>query len=72
MALAGAASRSPPGLSDLVPCCCDSSAGNELRQVLLTLGVALVLDDLALVIWGGDTFTVQVPEALLQGPFGSA
>jgi branched-chain amino acid transport system permease protein len=38
--------------------------GNELRQVLLTLGVALVLDDLALVIWGGDTFTVPVPEAL--------
>ena len=26
--------------------------------MLLTLGVAFVLDDLALVIWGGDTFTV--------------
>ena len=38
--------------------------GNELRQVLLTLGVAFVLNDLALVIWGGDTFTVPVPEAL--------
>lgn len=38
--------------------------GVELRQVLLTLGVAFVLNDLGLVIWGGDTFTVPVPEAL--------
>jgi branched-chain amino acid transport system permease protein len=38
--------------------------GHELRQVLLTLGIALCLNDLALVIWGGDTFTVPVPEAL--------
>ena len=38
--------------------------GFELRQVLLTLGVAFVLNDLALVIWGGDTFTVPVPQAL--------
>ena len=40
--------------------------GFELRQVLLTLGVAFVLNDLALVIWGGDTFTVPIPE-MLQG-----
>ena len=40
--------------------------GSELRQVLLTLGVGLVLDDLALVAWGGDTFTVPKPP-LLQG-----
>jgi len=38
--------------------------GFELRQVLLTLGVAFVLNDLALVLWGGDTFTVPVPEFL--------
>lgn len=38
--------------------------GHELRQVLLTLGVAFVLNDLALVIWGGDAFSVPVPEAL--------
>jgi branched-chain amino acid transport system permease protein len=46
--------------------------GNVLRQVLLTLGLALVLDDLALVIFGGDAFTVPIPEAL-RGPvqFGS-
>ncbi len=36
----------------------------ELRQVLLTLGVAFVLNDLALVIWGGDTLTVVMPEVL--------
>ncbi len=40
--------------------------GFELREVLLTLGVAFVLNDLALVIWGGDTFSVQIPE-LLRG-----
>jgi branched-chain amino acid transport system permease protein len=39
----------------------------ELRQVLLTLGVAFVLNDIALVIWGGDTFSVPVP-VILQGP----
>ena len=38
--------------------------GFDLRQVLLTLGVALVLNDLVLVIWGGDTFSVPVPAAL--------
>lgn len=42
--------------------------GYELRQVLLTLGVAFILNDLALVIWGGDTLTVPMPEAL-QGAF---
>src|SRR4051812_23501425 len=40
--------------------------GMELRQVLLTLGIAFILDDLALVIWGGDAFTVPVPQ-MLQG-----
>ncbi|MDB5824230.1 MAG: branched-chain amino acid transporter permease [Herminiimonas sp.] len=41
--------------------------GAELRQVLLTLGLALMLNDAALVIFGGDTFSVPTPE-LLQGP----
>ena len=39
--------------------------GAELRQVLLTLGVAFVLNDLSLVIWGGDTFSVPVPPSLM-------
>jgi branched-chain amino acid transport system permease protein len=38
----------------------------DLKQVLLTLGVALALNDLALVIWGGDALTVPVPP-MLQG-----
>jgi branched-chain amino acid transport system permease protein len=42
--------------------------GNELRQVLLTLGVAFVLNDLALVLWGGDTYSIPVP-SYLDGPF---
>ena len=41
--------------------------GNELRQVLLTLGVAFFLHDLALVIWGGDSFTVPIPQLLRGG-----
>lgn len=42
-------------------------AGNELRQVLLTLGLGLMLNDGALVIFGGDTLNVPIPESL-QGP----
>jgi branched-chain amino acid transport system permease protein len=41
--------------------------GNDLRQVLLTLGFAFVLDDMALVIWGGDSFTVPIPQMLKGG-----
>jgi branched-chain amino acid transport system permease protein len=41
--------------------------GYELRQALLTLGVAFVLNDAALVIWGGDSMTVPIPERLRGG-----
>ena len=41
--------------------------GHELRQVLLTLGFAFILNDLALVIWGGDSFTVPIPQVLRGG-----
>src|SRR5258708_2108805 len=41
--------------------------GNELRQVLLTLGVALVVKDLAFVIGGGDSFRVPIPPMLRGG-----
>lgn len=37
----------------------------DLKQVLLTLGVALVLNDLSLVAWGGDALTVPVPQFLI-------
>ena len=48
--------------------------GAELRQVLLTLGLALMINDATLVIFGGDTFSVPIP-TLLRGPlefFGMA
>lgn len=44
----------------------DRVKDNELTQVLLTLGVAMVLNDQALVIWGGDARTIAVP-AMLKG-----
>jgi len=36
--------------------------GHELRQVLLTLGVAFVLDDTCAGDLGGDSLTVLIPE----------
>lgn len=41
--------------------------GVELRQVLMTLGLSLMINDAALVIFGGDTFTVPIPD-ILKGP----
>lgn len=40
---------------------------NHLAQVLLTVGIAFVIGDVALKIWGGDSLKVPVPEAL-RGP----
>lgn len=37
---------------------------NHLAQVLLTVGVAFVIGDVALHIWGGDTLMVPTPAAL--------
>jgi len=37
---------------------------NHLAQVLLTVGVAFVMGDIALQIWGGDNLMVPVPQAL--------
>ncbi len=39
---------------------------NELGQVLVTLGVAYIIADLCLVVWGGDPIPVPTPEALQQ------
>jgi len=41
-------------------------SGQELGQVLTTMGFALIFQDLAMVIWGGDPFTIPVP-AMLSG-----
>jgi branched-chain amino acid transport system permease protein len=42
--------------------------GQELAQVLTTMGLALIFQDLALLIWGGDPYNVRVP-ALLSGRY---
>src|SRR6188474_969435 len=39
-------------------------AGQTLGQVLMTVGFALIFQDLALLIWGGDPYTIPVPPAL--------
>lgn len=39
-------------------------SGQELGQVLTTMGFALIFQDLALVIWGGDPQTIPIPPAL--------
>ena len=41
-------------------------SGQTLGQVLMTVGFALMFQDLALLIWGGDPYTIPVP-ATLQG-----
>jgi branched-chain amino acid transport system permease protein len=41
-------------------------AGNVLGQVLVTLGVAFIVADLCLIVWGGDPIPIPTPEALQQ------
>ena len=36
----------------------------ELAQVLMTMGFALIFQDLALLVWGGDPYTIPVPKFL--------
>jgi branched-chain amino acid transport system permease protein len=43
-------------------------SGQELGQVLTTMGFALIFQDLGLVIWGGDPYTIKAP-AMLSGAF---
>jgi branched-chain amino acid transport system permease protein len=38
--------------------------GQTLGQVLMTIGFALIFQDLALLIWGGDPYTIPSPAAL--------
>jgi len=39
-------------------------AGNAFGQVLVTLGVAFIIGDFCLVVWGGDPIPVPTPEYL--------
>ena len=38
--------------------------GQVLAQVLMTMGFALIFQDLALLIWGGDPYSLPVPQFL--------
>jgi branched-chain amino acid transport system permease protein len=38
--------------------------GQTLGQVLMTIGFALIFQDLALLIWGGDPYSLRPPSAL--------
>ena len=40
--------------------------GNVLGQVLVTLGIAYIIADLCLVLWGGDPIPIPTPPALQQ------
>ncbi|MCZ6873846.1 MAG: hypothetical protein O7G88_09990 [bacterium] len=42
--------------------------GDALRQVLLTVGFALLFQQAALDIWGGDNMDIKVPPALASDP----
>ncbi len=43
-------------------------SGQELGQVLTTMGFALIFQDLGLIIWGGDPYTIPVPK-VFSGAF---
>ncbi len=38
--------------------------GQTLGQVLMTIGFALIFQDVALLVWGGDPYTIPTPAAL--------
>ncbi len=39
-------------------------AGQTLGQVLMTIGFALIFQDVALLLWGGDPYTIPTPRIL--------
>src|SRR4051794_30903778 len=41
-------------------------SGNVLGQVLVTLGIAYIIADFCLVVWGGDPIPIATPPALQQ------
>jgi len=41
--------------------------GEELRQTMVTIGLSVILADLMLWIWGGQSYTIQAPD-WLSGP----
>lgn len=39
-------------------------SGNDLGQVLITMGFATIFQDVGLLIWGGEPYTITVPKIL--------
>jgi branched-chain amino acid transport system permease protein len=44
-------------------------AGNQLGQVLVTLGISFIISDACLMIWGGDPIPVPTPRAVARPLF---
>jgi branched-chain amino acid transport system permease protein len=40
--------------------------GNDLRQMLVTMGIALILHDTCLLVWGGFPLTMNLPRSLTK------
>ena len=38
--------------------------GNDLKQMLVTMGIAVIIQDVCLLIWGGDPYMIQAPSYL--------
>jgi branched-chain amino acid transport system permease protein len=38
--------------------------GNDLKQMLVTMGIAVLIQDFCLLIWGGDPYMIQTPSYL--------
>jgi branched-chain amino acid transport system permease protein len=38
--------------------------GQELRQTLVTIGISIILADVMLAVWGGNTYQFEIPNAL--------
>ena len=60
------AGRSRPSAACSSASSCAPLAGNALGQVLVTLGIAFIIADFCLIVWGGDPIPVPTPESLRQ------
>jgi branched-chain amino acid transport system permease protein len=38
--------------------------GNDLRQMLVTIGITILIQDICLLIWGGETYMTKCPDFL--------
>lgn len=62
LALGGAALAVALGGMLMERVCLRAVEGDDLRQMLFTMGIALFAQDLCLLIWGGDPFNLRGPD----------